>query len=112
MAFHKLLSQMEDHNSDLYSETLHKSGDSSISNPHHTIISLIEKQRDLSELSSNTLTKAQQSGQDPDMALLCYRSTAINSKLPSPAELIKSRRYRTLLLHEQCLNQGRRREKS
>ena len=31
------------------------------------------------------------------MALLCYRSTPINSKLPSPAELMNSRRYRTLL---------------
>ena len=45
----------------------------------------------------DTLTKAYQSGQDPDMALLCYRSTPINSKLPSPAELLNSRRYKTLL---------------
>ena len=45
----------------------------------------------------DTLTKAHQIGQDPDMALLCYRSTPINSKLPSPAELMNSRRYRTLL---------------
>ena len=45
----------------------------------------------------DTLTKAHQSGQDPDMALLCYRSTPINSKLPSPAGLMNSRRYRTLL---------------
>ena len=34
----------------------------------------------------NTFTKAHWSGQDPD-----------NSKLPSPAELINSGRYRTLL---------------
>ena len=45
----------------------------------------------------DTLTKAHQSGQDPDMALLCYRSIPINSKLPSPAELMNSRRYRTVL---------------
>ena len=45
----------------------------------------------------DTLPKANQSGQDPDMALLCYRSTPINSKLPSPAELMSSKRYRTLL---------------
>ena len=45
----------------------------------------------------DTLTKAYQSGQDPDMALLCYRATPLNSKLPSPAELINSRRYKTLL---------------
>ena len=31
------------------------------------------------------------------MALLCYRSTPISSKLPFPAELMNSRRYRTLL---------------
>ena len=43
------------------------------------------------------LTKAHQSGQDPDMALLCYRSTPINSKPPSPVELMNSRRHRTLL---------------
>ena len=43
------------------------------------------------------LTKAHQSGQDLDMALLCYRTIPINSKLPLPAELMKSRRYRTLL---------------
>ena len=45
----------------------------------------------------DTLTKAYQSGQDPDMALLCYRSTPLNSRLPSPAELINSHRYKTLL---------------
>ena len=45
----------------------------------------------------DTLTKAHQSGQDLDMALLCYRSTPINSKLPSPAELMNSRRYKTFL---------------
>ena len=45
----------------------------------------------------DTLTKAHQSGQDPDMALLCYRTTPLNAKLPSPAELINSRRYKTLL---------------
>ena len=38
-----------------------------------------------------------QSGQDSDMTLLCYRSTPINSKLPSSAELMSSRRYRILL---------------
>ena len=45
----------------------------------------------------DTLTKAHQSGQDPDMALLCYRLTSVNSKLPSSAELMNSRRYRTIL---------------
>ena len=57
MAFKKLSSQMEDHNSDPNSETLHKSVDSSISNPHHTTISLMEKKRDLSELSKTPSPK-------------------------------------------------------
>ena len=39
----------------------------------------------------DTITKAHKSGQDPDMALLCYRSTPIKSKLPLPAELMISR---------------------
>ena len=59
----------------------------------------------------DTLTKAHQSGQDPDMTLLCYRSTPINSKLPSPAELINSRRYRTLLPTQTMLrSRGEERE--
>ena len=41
----------------------------SISNPHHTTINPMEK-KDLSELL-DTLTKAYQSGQDQDIALLC-----------------------------------------
>ena len=45
----------------------------------------------------DTLSKAYQSGQDPGMALLCYRSTPLNLKLPSPAELINSHQYKTLL---------------
>ena len=45
----------------------------------------------------DTLNKAHQSSQDPDMPVLCYRSTPINSKLPLPAELMNSKRYRTLL---------------
>ena len=48
------------------------------------------------------LLKTHQSGQDPKMVLLCYRSTLINSKLPLPAELMNSMMYR-ILLHEQCL---------
>ena len=57
IAFQKLSSKMEDHNSDPNSETLHKSEGSSISNPHHTTISLMEEQRDLSELSKTPLPK-------------------------------------------------------
>ena len=43
----KLSSQMEDHYSDLSSETLHRSGDSSTSNPHLTTINPMEKQNGL-----------------------------------------------------------------
>ena len=37
--------------------TLHKSGDSSISNPHHPTTSLMEKQKDLLELSKTPLRR-------------------------------------------------------
>ena len=96
MAFQKLSSQMEDHNSDLNSETLHKSGDSSnpISPYHHQTNGEAER---FVRTVKDTLTKEHHSGQDPDIALLCYRSTPINSKLPLPAALMNSRRYRTLL---------------
>ena len=70
----------------------------------------MEKQRFIRTVK-DTLTKAYQSGQDPDMALLCYRSTPINSKLPLPAELMNSRIYRTHLPTRTCSNQGRWREK-
>ena len=53
----EVLSQMEYLSSDLNPETLHKSGDSSISNPHHTTTSLMEKQKDLLELSKTPLQR-------------------------------------------------------
>ena len=68
----------------------------SISNPHYTTTNPMVKQKDLSELS-DTLTKAYQRGQDADMALLCYRSISIIYRLPSLANLMYSRRYRTPL---------------
>jgi len=37
------------------------------------------------------LLKAKTSHRDPDMALLCLRSTPIDHKLPSPAELLLGR---------------------
>ena len=46
------------------------------------------------------------------MALLCYRSTPLNSKLPSPAELINSHQYKTLLPTQTMLKpKEREREK-
>ena len=44
-----------------------------------------------------TLNKVTQSGQDMDLALLTYRATPLNAKIPSPAELLNSRKYKTLL---------------
>ena len=43
------------------------------------------------------LKKARQSGNDPQMALLCYRSTPIDSRTPSPAELLYGRKIRSNL---------------
>ena len=36
----------------------------------------------------NTLTKARESQMDPDMAMLCLRTTPIDHSLPSPSELL------------------------
>ena len=44
-----------------------------------------------------TLNKVTQSRQDMELALLTYRATLLNAKIPSPAELLNSRRYKTLL---------------
>ena len=44
-----------------------------------------------------TLNKVTQSEQDMELALLTYRATLLNAKIPSPAELLNSRRYKTLL---------------
>ena len=41
-----------------------------------------------------TLKKAKQSNMDPYLALLCLRTTPIDSALPSPAELLNGRKYR------------------
>lgn len=40
----------------------------------------------------NTLKKAQESGYDTNMALLCIRSTPVDSIIPSPAELLYRRK--------------------
>ena len=92
----KLSSRMEDHNLDLNKDFAQAWGFQHIqSSPYHHQ-SNGEAERFVRTVK-DTPTKAYQSGHDPDMALLCYRSTPINSKLPSPAELLNSRRYKTLL---------------
>ena len=45
----------------------------------------------------NLLRKAEASGQDPYLALLTYRTTPVDSNLPSPAQLLNHRDYRTQL---------------
>ena len=46
----------------------------------------------------HVMKKARQSGQDLDLALLCLRTTPIDSKLPSPAELLNGRKAQSMLL--------------
>ena len=43
------------------------------------------------------LTKAKESGTDPYLALLCFRTTPIDQNLPAPAEILYSRRIRANL---------------
>ena len=45
----------------------------------------------------NSLTKAMEGGEDLHLAILSYITTPINHSLPSPAELLNSRKYRCLL---------------
>ena len=44
-----------------------------------------------------TMPKARQSSTDPDLSLLCLRTTPIENNLPSPAELLYSRQLRSSL---------------
>ena len=44
------------------------------------------------------LTKAIEGGEDPHLAILAYATTPLNHGLPSPTELLNSRKYRCTLL--------------
>ena len=44
-----------------------------------------------------SLIKTMEEGEDIDLALLAYKATPLSHNLPSPAELLNSRIYRTLL---------------
>ena len=46
----------------------------------------------------NSLTKDIEGGKDPHLAFLTYATTPLNHSLPSPAELLNSRKYRCILL--------------
>ena len=45
----------------------------------------------------NSLTKAMEEGEDLHLAILLYITTPLNHSLPSPAELLNSRKFRCLL---------------
>ena len=45
----------------------------------------------------NSLTKAMEWGEDPHLAIFTYATTPLNHSLPSPAELLNSRKYRCIL---------------
>ena len=44
-----------------------------------------------------SLIKTIEEGEDVDLALLTYKTTPLNHRLPSPAELLNSSKYKTLL---------------
>ena len=44
-----------------------------------------------------SLIKSMEEGEDMDLALLTYKTTPLSQRLPSPAELLNSRKYKTPL---------------
>ena len=44
-----------------------------------------------------SLIKTIEEGEDVDLALLTYKTMPLNHRLPSPAELLNSRKYKTVL---------------
>ena len=44
-----------------------------------------------------SLIKTMEEGEDVDLALLTYKTTPLSHRLPLPAELLNSRKYKTLL---------------
>ena len=44
-----------------------------------------------------SLIKTMEEGEDMDLVLLTYKTTPLSHRLPSPAELLNSRKYKTLL---------------
>ena len=54
--------------------------------------------------AKNIMEKAEESGSDPHLAMLIYRSTPIRPGQLSPAELLTQRKYRALLPIHQYLH--------
>ena len=48
-----------------------------------------------------SIIKTIEKGEDVDLALLTYKTTSLNHRLPSPAELLKSRKYKTPFFYYQ-----------
>ena len=44
-----------------------------------------------------SLIKTIEEGEDVDLALLTYKTTPLNHRLPLPAELLNSRKYRQIM---------------
>ena len=51
-----------------------------------------------------SLLKTIEEGEDVNLALLMYKTTPLNHNLPSPAELLNSRKYKTLVTHMDSTN--------
>lgn len=49
------------------------------------------------KIVKNTIRKAEESGEDPHLAMLAYRATPRGPNMPSPAEALTQRRFRALL---------------
>ena len=49
------------------------------------------------QMIKNSHTKSIEGGKEPHLAILSYITTPLNHSLPSPAELLNSRKYRCLL---------------
>ena len=64
---------------------------------HQQMHSLMDKLKHFVQTIKNSLTKAMEGGEDLHLAILTYATTPLNHSLPSPAELLNSRKYRCLL---------------
>ena len=51
-----------------------------------------------------SLIKTMEEGEDMDLALLTYKTAPLSHRLPSPAELLHYRKYKTLLPDPQGLS--------
>ena len=74
-----------------------KNGSSPIWHPHHTTLRAMDLPESMVKIVKQTLQCAKYSGHDPHLALLSYRSTPLDSKIASPAELLYRCRLQSTL---------------